>query len=124
MSKRHFIPDTFHCTFIRTAIAAAVLVFVFPQPSLMLAQDAAAGGRRLVTKIEPTYPTLALKNGLQGTVKIRVVIGTDGHAKATEVLGGNPVLVGPAAESVKKWRWSAADHDTTEIVEVAFTSKS
>lgn len=125
MSERQFIPKTFHGKiFIRTVIAAAVLVFILPQPSPTVAQEAAASSRKLVSRTEPVYPQLALKNGLHGVVRLRVVIGADGRAKSTEVLGGNPIFVDTAAESVKKWKWAAGDHETTEVVEVAFTTKS
>ena len=90
----------------------------------MAAQQAAVGSRKLVEKSEPTYPALARKNGLIGAVKLRVVVAPDGKAKSVDVLGGNPVFVQSASDSVKKWKWAVSDHESTENVEVRFDSGS
>ncbi len=80
--------------------------------------------RKLVDKAEPTYPALARKNNLTGTVKLRVLVAADGHPKSVEVLGGNPVFVENATNSVKRWKWSTSEHDSTEVVEVKFNTGS
>lgn len=86
------------------------------------AQESTNSTRKVIEKTEPGYPALARRNGLTGTVKLRVVIGPDGRAKDVEVLGGNPVFVGNATDSVKKWKWATADRETTEVVELKFNS--
>ena len=87
-----------------------------------VAQD--SGDRRIVERVEPAYPVLAKRNGLSGTVKLKVIIGLDGHPKSVEVVGGNPVFVDNATESVKKWKWVSADHETTETVQLNFSPRS
>ena len=59
--------------------------------------------RRLLSKIEPTYPEAARKAGVQGTVRFRAVIGTDGHVKTLDLVGGDPRLVQAAEEAVRRW---------------------
>ena len=90
--------------------------------SLPAAGQETSSSRKLVDKAEPSYPALARKNGLTGTVKLRVVVALDGRAKTVEVLGGNPVFVENATESVKKWKWATADHESSEVVEVKFSA--
>ena len=87
------------------------------------AQDS-SGGRRVVERVQPTYPALAQRSGLSGTVKLKVLIAPDGKVKDVEVLGGNPVFVGNATESVKKWKWVSSDHESTETVLVTFAPRT
>ncbi len=108
--------------FIRRFVSLLVLVCAFS--CLASAQDSSSGLRKLVDKAEPTYPALARKNNLTGTVKLRVLVAADGHPKSVEVLGGNPVFVENATNSVKRWKWSTSEHDSTEVVEVKFNAGS
>jgi len=57
-----------------------------------------------------------------GKVKIEVVIAPDGHVKSTHVVGGHPLLVNPAVDAVKEWKFVAASEETTQVVEIEFTS--
>ena len=84
------------------------------------AQETSSSSRKLIEKSAPNYPSLARRNGLTGTVKLRVTVATDGKAKNVEVMGGNPVFVDSASDSVKKWKWSSSEHESTEVVEVKF----
>ena len=108
--------------FIRRFVIFLVLVFVFSCSGS--AQDSSSGSRKLIDKPEPAYPALARKNNLTGTVKLRVLVAADGRPKSVVVLGGNPVFVEDAADSVKKWKWSTSEHESTEVVEVKFSSGS
>jgi TonB family protein len=47
------------------------------------------------------YPQSAKDNGIEGTVAVRVLVGTDGSVKSTKVLKGPPELA-PACEAVAK----------------------
>ena len=104
----------------RTRLAGltiAIAVTAFPS----WAQDTASTTERaIVQKVQPAFPELALRNRLTGVVKLRVVIARDGKPKTVEVLGGNPVFVDAAAQSIKQWRWAATDRDTTQVVEIRF----
>ncbi len=60
---------------------------------------------RLVHKVPPQYPTVAKLRGIQGTVRLEALIGTDGKMKHLRVLAGDPMLVKPSLDAVKKWRY-------------------
>lgn len=112
--------------FISFAVHASGIVLLslsIAHPISAAAQDS-SGDRRIIERVEPAYPALAQRNGLSGTVKLRVLIGADGRAKKVEVLGGNPVFVDNASESVKKWKWVAADHESTETVQLNFSPRN
>jgi len=107
----------------RRVLIFALLVFLLAPVRLLTAQESStSGSRKLLDKTEPLYPTLARKNGLTGTVKLRVVVAPDGKPKDVAVVGGNPVFVESATDSVKKWKWSVAQSESTEMVEVKFSS--
>lgn len=80
------------------------------------------GGRKIKSKVSPMYPELARRMNLTGTVKVEVVIGPNGVVKSTKVIGGHPVLVEPALDAVKKWRYEPASEETTTTVEFHFNN--
>lgn len=100
-----------------------VLVVVFT--TLFAALAALTAGaqqteRRIKNKVSPTYPELARKMGLAGVVKLEVTVAPNGVVKDTKVIGGNPILVNAATDAVKKWRFEAANDESTQVVEFKF----
>jgi TonB family protein len=65
--------------------------------------DAQAQAKKLVIKIPPEYPPASSGTGSRGTVRLRVLVGIDGHVHQTEVLDGIPGLTEAAVEAVKHW---------------------
>lgn len=59
----------------------------------------------LVHRIVPDYPPLARQVGLQGTVRLHAIIGTDGVVREVEVESGHPLLVKAALDAVSQWRY-------------------
>jgi hypothetical protein len=57
----------------------------------------------LVSKVEPAYPVVAQKNGIQGAVWLDVAIGKDGHVASVQSISGNSALVGAAEDAVLQW---------------------
>ena len=78
------------------------------------------GGRKARRQTAPTYPEIARKMRLAGTVKLEVSIATDGHVRSAKVLGGHPVLANSAVETVKTWQYEPAATETVQIVNVRF----
>ena len=58
---------------------------------------------RLITRVMPVYPRLAINIRISGSVRLAAVIGTDGHVRELQVLGGHPMLVPAAVEAVRQW---------------------
>ena len=80
--------------------------------------------RKVRTKVAPDYPALARQLNVTGKVKIEATIAADGHVTATRTVGGSPLLVTPAAEALKKWRFEVGPKETTEIVEFDFAAQT
>lgn len=89
-----------------------------------VAASQAQESRKLIAQTQPEYNDLAKHLRLTGTVKIQVVIGTDGIIKNTKVVGGNPVLVESTLEALKKWKYAPSSSETTTMLEFNFRPPS
>jgi TonB family protein len=76
--------------------------------------------RKVVSHVAPVYPELARKMHIHGTVRVEAIVRPNGAVKSTRVLGGNPVLVNAAQDAVTRWKFEAAQGETTEIVQLSF----
>jgi TonB family protein len=76
--------------------------------------------RKAKTKVAPTYPDLARRMNITGTVKVLVVVAPNGSLKDTKIVGGNPLLVNAAMDALKKWKFEPADSESTGTVEFKF----
>jgi protein TonB len=62
---------------------------------------------KIVRQMNITYPTLAKRNGQEGRVVVRVLIGTKGKAEKLEVVESEPegVFDEAALKSLKYWQF-------------------
>jgi len=71
---------------------------------IWLAPEAAE--KRLLSRVEPTYPAAALASHSAGDVVLEIVVGEDGSVAAARALKGDPVLGAAALDAVKQWRYA------------------
>ena len=101
-------------------VVVAVATFV-GLPPRSVAQDVQGDlSKRVKTRVQPTYPELARRMAVRGSVKLMVTIGTNGKVKSTKVVGGHPVLVGASEDAIRRWKFEPASEETTGIVEFTF----
>jgi TonB family protein len=107
-----------------TSVRSSLLIFltiiglaVALGPALGFAQGF---DRKVKSKVQPSYPEIARKIGLTGTVRVQVVVAPNGEVKETKVIGGHPILVTAAVDAVKKWRFESASGESTGTVEFRF----
>jgi TonB family protein len=106
--------------------AICILLFVaialgYPKSSAAQEQAVTSEGKRKVTsRVMPDYPEMARRMSLKGTVKVDVIVSSNGTVKNVELKGGHPVLAQAALSAVKKWKWEPATHETHEPIEVRF----
>jgi TonB family protein len=67
----------------------------------------------------PSYPEIAKRLNLGGTVKVVAVVAADGDVKTVEPRGGSPILLKAAEDAVSKWKF-ASGGESREIIEVHF----
>jgi len=100
---------------------ATVPVVLFPAPAMAQADMAQTElTRKVRTRVAPTYPDLARRLNIHGTVKLVVVVAPSGDLKEAKVVGGNPILVNAAVDAVKKWKFEPAAEASTGTVEFKF----
>ncbi len=96
-------------------LAATVVLKPFPA----VGQDTEIA-RKVKTKVQPTYPDIARRMNISGTVKLVVVVAPNGAVKSTKTMGGHPLLVNAAEEAVKKWKFEASSEESSGVVEFTF----
>jgi protein TonB len=58
---------------------------------------------KLIRKVQPVYPRLAIMARLSGTVRLTGIIGKDGLIQQLQVIDGPPLLVQAAVDAVRQW---------------------
>lgn len=61
---------------------------------------------KLISRVQPVYPVIAIQARIQGNVVLHAIIGRDGQVSELQVLSGHPLLVNPAVEAVRQWRYN------------------
>jgi protein TonB len=61
---------------------------------------------KLVSRIQPVYPPIAIQARIQGNVVLHAIIGKEGAVSELQVLSGHPLLVQAAFDAVRHWRYS------------------
>ena len=65
-----------------------------------------AGSAEIVShSVQPSYPLLARRANVQGSVILQALISREGTIQDLHVISGPPILVGAAREAVKQWRF-------------------
>ena len=75
------------------------------RPARIIRMGGNALAKNLVRKVTPEYPADAKQLGVQGTVRIRTLLGLDGKVKHLSVQSGPPELVESALEAVRQWEY-------------------
>jgi protein TonB len=60
---------------------------------------------RLVNKVEPVYPRIAVISGVQGEVKLHAIIARNGTIQSLNAVSGHPLLIRAAIDAVGQWRY-------------------
>jgi protein TonB len=58
---------------------------------------------KLIKKVQPVYPRLAIAARISGTVRLTGIIGKDGLIQQLQVIDGSPLLVQAAVDAVRQW---------------------
>jgi len=61
---------------------------------------------RLLSRVDPVYPEDGQTQGVEGTVKLHIVIGTDGSVQSLEPISGPALLIPAAVNAVRQWRYT------------------
>jgi TonB family protein len=61
---------------------------------------------RAISLVEPVYPEDAKSQGIEGTVKLHVVVGGDGSVQNVELTSGPALLAKAASSAIREWRYA------------------
>jgi TonB family protein len=62
-------------------------------------------GAKIKFSVKPVYPLEARANGIEGTVRLHVIIAKDGSILQLEVISGHPLLTQAAQDAVRQWKY-------------------
>ena len=88
-----------------TSNAAAVPKLAAPAAPKRIRISQGVTEGRLIQKIEPKYPPVALSARIQGQVLLAAVISKTGEIQNLMLVSGHPMLVPAAIAAVKQWRY-------------------
>src|SRR5271166_5403127 len=74
-----------------------------PQQKVRVSSGVAQG--QLVHQVQPAYPPQARLAGISGTVVLQAVVSKDGTVQNVKAVRGPPILIQPAVDAVKQWRY-------------------
>ncbi len=60
----------------------------------------------VASKVPPEYPSLGRQLKIEGRVELEAVVLENGTVEKVNIVSGNPVLTRPAADAVKKWKFT------------------
>ena len=83
------------------AASAAHVTEVAPSKPITVTSDIQSA--KLMRKVIPVYPRLAIIARISGTVRLIGIIGKDGLIKQLQVIDGSPMLVQAALDAVRQW---------------------
>jgi protein TonB len=86
---------------------------------------------KLVRRVAPKYPQSALLTRRQGTVMLRLTVGSNGRVKDAHVLSGDEDFAEAALNAVREWRYQPyrldgkpVDVSTDAIITFSMTGSS
>ncbi len=77
-------------------------------------------GLKIVSMTKPLYPPEAKAKGIEGLVKIDVVVGKDGSVLEANALSGPDILKTSALEAVRQWKYEPPGVDVKVTVHVNY----
>jgi TonB family protein len=87
----------------RQALALAITTSL-----VVMGTAAAAQGLKKITDVAPVYPEEARRARVEGTVQLRIQIGTDGRVTDARVIRSIPQLDQAALDAVRQWVYDAS----------------
>jgi TonB family protein len=92
----------------------SVAVSADPYPSIRMPQDKKSQKApstslqigRVISRVDPIYPEDAKQQGIEGAVRLHVVVGRDGSVQNVEPTSGPNLLAKAAVSAVREWRYA------------------
>jgi TonB family protein len=96
----------------QTAALAIIVALAFPAR--------ADEERDVIIRVTPTYPVLAERMKITGTVKVEATVDAKGKVLDAKGINGNRILIPAAEEAVRRWHFDTGTGTVKVEVEVGF----
>ena len=90
---------------VSTLPSTVVVPVMAPAAGLGPAQSKGVTPGKLLRKVAPRYPEMALRAGISGDVVLTGTIATDGSLHNLKVISGSPLLQSEAIAAAKQWKY-------------------
>jgi TonB family protein len=88
--------------------------------ALFLQGQESASERKVIARVEPTYPPTLERLYIGGVVRLKVDIAANGTVESAQLIGGNPILGQAAIAAVKQWKYTPAKTKTRTVERLEF----
>lgn len=97
-----------------------------PSAAVPARLDAKVASRLIVNQVRPEYPTVAKLNFIQGSVRMQVLVTSQGSVGEAHVIKGHPILAASALGAVRRWLFRPFRTETgptafSTLVDVVFS---
>ena len=96
-----------------TMVNGTIAILTEPYPSIRLPHNEKKSRRgtslqlgQLISRVEPVYPEEAKQKGIEGTVKIHVIVSREGIVQQLIRVDGPTLLVPATVRAVQQWRYT------------------
>src|SRR6266849_6810989 len=115
MRQARWIAVTFVLPLLYAAVVSVATrhpkpVYAFADPTVMTVSD--KPGPPIYHAPDPIYPAQALRDKIEGPVKVKITIAADGTVARANVVSGPAPLVAAALASVREYQFEAKPAET------------
>ena len=103
----------------RAGVLLCITVCIVSLPLLLQSQENASE-RKVIARVEPTYPPTLERLYIGGVVRLQVDVAANGTVESAQLIGGNPILGQAAIAAVKQWKYSPAKTKTRTTERLEF----
>jgi TonB family protein len=82
----------------------------------------AAEERGIQMRVTPSYPVLAERMKITGSVQVEVTVDAQGKVLDAKAISGNSILKPAAEDAVRRWQFNSGNGTVKVEVEVTFHS--
>ncbi len=82
----------------------------------------AADARSVQSRVAPTYPEIAKRLKIAGTVRLEVTVDPSGKVTDVKSVSGNHMLTPAAEEAVRRWKFVPGTGIATVPVDINFSA--
>ncbi len=103
----------------RAGVGLCLLCSLVSLPLFLESQENASE-RKVIARVEPTYPPTLERLYIGGVVRLQVDVAANGTVEGAQLIGGNPILGQAAIAAVKQWKYAPAKMKTKTVERLEF----